>query len=201
MKRHLLHAFVTTGMTCLLAACLLLEGCSSLKVVETWKSPAQQGHRYQKIMILGVGHDENLRKLAENVIVDELEQNGVKAVASHLMVKEIDSAKRDDIVTAVRRVNADAVLSIRALSRGDSRVTQDGQSGGIYGTATNAGGSALAGARDYALATLQTNLYDSATAELVWSATIKTFDAYDVAEVSRELAKFYLQELRLKGFI
>jgi len=187
---------------CLFASCLmLLSGCSAIKVVETWNNPGQTGHRYQKLLILGIGHDENLRELAENVMVDELRRNGVTAVASHTLLKEIDSAKRDDIVAAVRKEGADAVLAIRATSKGDSTVTQGSESGGIYGTATNVGGSYLAGARDYSLATLQTNLYDSKTAALVWSATVKTNDAGQVARVSRELARFFLEKLRQDGFL
>lgn len=199
-RRTLLHLF-PASLAALVAACLLLAGCSSIKVVETWNSPGKSGHRYHKLLIVGIGHDENLRATAENILVDELRRSGVTAVASHTLVKEIDSAKRDDIVAAVRTSGADAVLSIRAIARGDNRVSQDGQSGGIYGTATNVGGASLAAARSYALATLQTNLYDSASAELVWSATITTHDAERAARVSRDLASFFLESLKKDGFL
>lgn len=185
----------------LAAVSLLLGGCSSLNVLETWHNPAGTGHRYQKLLIVGIGHDENLRSLAENIIVDELGRNGVTAVASHTMVKEIDNAKRDDVVAAVRTVGADGVIAIRALAKGDTTVSRQGQSDGIYGTAMNSGGSLVPSAKDFALATLQTNLYDSASAELVWTATIKTFDAKDVARVSRELARFFVAQLRKDGLL
>jgi hypothetical protein len=201
MNRKPLNLPVTLCAACLIAASLLLTGCSTIKVVETWNSPKPVAKRYHKLLIVAIAHDENLRGMAENIMVDELRRNGVTAVASHTLVKEMDNAKRDDIIAAVRSVNADGVISIRAISRGVKDISQNGQTEGIYGTVTNVGGSPLPGARDYSLATLQSSLYDSATAELVWSATIKTFDAYDVAEVSRDLAKFYLKELRLKGFI
>jgi hypothetical protein len=201
MNRHILRFSSLSCIVCLSIACLLLSGCSSIKVVETWNSPGQSGHRYQKLMIVGIGHDENLRKLVENVLVDELKLNGVAAVASHTMVKEIDSARRDDIVAAVRTAGADGVITLRGVAKGDTTVTQDGQSGGIYGTAMNSGGTVLAGARDYSLATLQTNLYDSATAKLVWSATIRTNDVGQAARVSRELARFFLEKLRQDGLL
>lgn len=195
MKRYSLKFSALSSLFSLLAACLLLSGCSTIKVIETWKKP-DAAYRYQKLMIVGLAHDENLRQMAENILVDELRRGGVTAVASHTLVKEIDNAKREDIVAAVRSIGADAVLSIRAVARGDSRVTQDGQSGGIYGTATNIGGSILPAAKSYSLATLQTNLYDSATAELVWSATIQTYDAEEVARVSRDLARYFLESVR-----
>ena len=126
---------------------LLLSGCSSIKVVESWNSPPFQGHRYHKMMIVAIAHDENLREMAENILVQEFRRNGVAAVASHTIVKEIDNAKREDIVAAVRSVDADVVLSIRAVSKGSTKITQDGQSGGIYGTSTNVGGAAAAGSQ------------------------------------------------------
>jgi hypothetical protein len=201
MTRYPLKPSVPFSLLCLLAACLLmLGGCSAIKVVETWSNPGKSGQRYQKLMILGIGHDENLRSMAENIMVEELQRNGVAAVASHTQIKEIDGVKRDVIVAAVRATGADAVLSIRAVSKGDTTVTQEGQSS-VYGTAMNVGGTVLAGARDYSLATLQTNLYDSATAGLVWTATVKTNDAGRAARVSRELARFFLEQLRKDGFL
>jgi hypothetical protein len=202
MKRHPLQLSVKFSVRCLLAACLvLLCGCSSIKVVETWNSPRPSGHRYQKIMIVGIGRDENARALIEDILAAELERGGVRAVASHTLVKNIDNARRDDVVAAVRSTGADAVLSLKVIGKGDTSVSQGGQSGGIYGTAGNIGGTLLPGARDYSLATVQTNLYDSATAELVWSATVKTYDAERPARVSRDLAGFFLEKLRKDGLL
>ena len=202
MKRHSLNFSATLLMSCLLSACLvLLCGCSSIKVVETWNNPAKAGQHYQKLMIVGIGHDESIRAMAENILVEELRRGGVAAVASHTLVKEIDDAKRDDIVAAVRSAGADAVLTIRPIAKGNTNVTQGGQSEGIYGTAGNVGGSYVPAAKTYSDATLQANLYDSATAELVWSATIATYDADRPSRVSRDLASFFLENLRRDGFL
>ena len=124
----------------LVAMLVLLSGCSSLTVVEDWHNQNAAARHYKKLMILGIAHDENLREMAENIIVDEMGRNGVMAVASHTLVKDIDNAKRDDVVTAVRATGADAVLTIRGISKGDTTVSRSGESGGIYGTATNVGG-------------------------------------------------------------
>lgn len=200
MKRLPLGYSAIARIFCL-SACLLFTGCSTIKVVETWNNPSPAKHRYQRVLILGIGHDENLRRMAENIIVEELSHGGVAAIASHKQITDIDNAKLDNVLEMVRSTGADAVLSIRAVAKGDTTVTRDGQSGGIYGTSMNIGGTFLAGARDYSLATLRTNLYDSATRGLVWSATIKTSDAGHVADVSRDLARFFLEQLRKDGFL
>jgi hypothetical protein len=173
---------------------LATGGCSSLKTVEMWQKPAAQTHRYQKIMILGVNRNENLRKLFENIVVGELGRHGVVAVAGHTYIPDMDKTSLDAIVAAVRAAGCDAVLTTRPQSVGDNKVTQGGEKGSIYG----------AGARnayDFLSATLQTSLYDSATQEMVWSATVKTFDADREVRVSRELAAFFFENLRRDGFL
>ncbi|HLO27289.1 MAG TPA: hypothetical protein VK187_14360 [Geobacteraceae bacterium] len=183
------------------AMLVVLSGCSSMTVVEDWKNQNAAPRHYKKLMILGIAHDENLRRTVESILVDEMGRNGVMAVASHTLVKDIDNAKRDDVVTAVRSAGADAVLTIRGISKGDTTVSRSGETGGIYGTAMNTGGTALQSAKSYSLATLQTNLYDSTTAELVWSATIKTYDAKNEARVSRDLGRFFVERLRRDGLL
>jgi hypothetical protein len=183
-------------LCCCLATLMLLitGGCSSLKTVETWHKPAEQAHRYQKIMILGVNRDENLRKMFENIVVGELGRHGVVAVAGHTYIPDMGKTNLEAIVAAVRAAGCDAVLTTRPQSVGDTKVTQGGEKGLIYG----------AGARntyDFQSATLQTSLYDSATQEMVWSATVTTFDADREVRVSRELAAFFFENLRRDGFL
>jgi len=125
---------------------------------------------------------------------------GITAVTCHTYVKDMDKAKRDVIVAAVRASGADAVITARAVTVGDMNVTQKGSPGFVYGTAAD-GYRSLPSASSYLRANLQTNLYDAETAELVWTATISTFDADNEARVSRELARFYVERLRRDGFL
>jgi len=175
-------------------ALMIAGGCSSLKVVESWHKPVAQSHHYKKIMILGIGRDENMRKMFENIVVGELHRNHVVAVAGHKFIPDMQKTSHEAIVTAVKAAGCDAVLTTRPQSVGSPTVTQGGVAGSIYG----------AGSRntyDFVKATLQASLYDAATEELVWSSTIKTFDADREARVSRDLAAFFFEELRRDGFL
>jgi len=200
MKRHVENLSKFVFLLCLLSASLLLNGCSSIKVVETWRQPSWSKSPFQKPMVLAIGYDQNRIAIIEDVLVAEMGRGGVSAVAGHNYIPVIKGSTQDTVVAAVRKAGADAVLSMRVLSKGDSRVTQDGQSGGIYGTATNVAGSYIPSAKTYDDAAVQANLYDSATAELVWSATITTYDADREVRVSRDLARFFLEKLRKDGF-
>jgi co-chaperonin GroES (HSP10) len=184
---------------CLAAVIMLLSvgGCSSLKVVETWSKPAAQGHRYQKILILGIARDENIRKMFEDIVVAELRRNQVNAVAGYTIIPELnpDKTTRAEVVAVVRTSGCDAVLTTRPLSVGDSSVTQQGQGGYVYGA------NPMASHYGFLQARLQTILYDSVTEEVVWSSTVKTADADNKARVSRDLGRFFFESLRLNGMI
>lgn len=179
---------------------LLLGGCSSLSVKESWHKTGGPARKYTKLMILAIANDEGRRKMFENIMVDELGRHGVAAVASHTLVKDLEKAGRDDIVAAVKASGADGVITARPVSVGDKTVTQEGVAGAPFGTAAS-GYMNLAGSKYYLRANLQTNLYDSETAELIWTATIDTYDAERIARVSRDLAKFMAERLRRDGFL
>jgi len=177
---------------------VMLAGCSSLKVMETWHKPASQGHRYQKLMVLGIGNDETLRKTFENIVVDEFRRALVTAVASHAILPDLEKTDREGVVAAVHAAGCDAVLTTRAMSVGDSSVTQQGPNGTVgvvYGAAP------MANRQGFLKATLQSSLFDAASTELVWTATVKTDDADREARVSRDLAKFFLEQLRKDGLL
>jgi hypothetical protein len=183
--------FATCGLTA--ALLLVAGGCSSLKVVESWHKPVAQTRPYQKVMIIAIARDEVLRKTFENLVVDEMLKRQIMAVASHTFVPEAVMSSREAIVAAVHASGCDAVLTTRPAEGVGAKVTQDGQ-GSVYG----------AGARSaygFHTAMLQTNLYDSSTQELVWTATVKTFDAEKEARVSRELGLFFFESLRRDGFL
>lgn len=173
---------------------LTLAGCASLKELESWRKTTIREQRYQKVMIIAIARDENLRKMIENILVDELAKGQVTAEASHTIVPDLEKTDRERFIAAVRAAGCDAVLVGRALAKGNTNVTQDGPVGYVYGAGAKA-------SFDFVNATLQTSLFDAASEELLWSATFKTFDADREAHVSRELGRYLLQTLRTNGLI
>lgn len=191
---------IAKTLCCSLIAFVLLisGGCSSLKVVETWHKPAIQGHRYQKILILGVARDEGKRATFENLVADELGRRDVIAVPANTIIPflDMDNTTRSAVVAVVKKSGCDAVLTTRAMTAGETNVvSQGGQSAYVYGA------NVMASHYDFLRATLQTSMYDVATGELLWSATVTTFDAHQVPRVSRDLGEFFFSELRGKGLL
>jgi hypothetical protein len=194
------QCYVVRIVCCILVAMILLMlgGCSSLKVKESWHKPSGQIHQYKKLMILGIANDENRRKMFEDIVIDELRKRMVTAVASYTIVPDLDKSSREGIIAAVHAAGCDGVLTTRPISVGDSTVTQQGPTGNVgivYGAAP------MSSNYNFIKANLQANLFDAKTEELVWTATFKTFDANNEAILNREMGRFFYEILHRDGFL
>lgn len=95
---------------------LLLAGCAKgtkVSPVRHEKRPAEAP--YKKVLVVGVTPNEGLRWRWERIMAQTLEDNGMTAWAS---VKEMGydtPLNRDNVVVAVRKTEADAVLVSRLL--------------------------------------------------------------------------------------
>ena len=74
---------------------LLLLGCSSTKLVSTWKNPEIVLFDAYKVLVVGMTQDENARVEFETRFVDKLNGNGVEAMRSiDLFDVEFTSSKK-----------------------------------------------------------------------------------------------------------
>lgn len=61
---------------------LLLSGCSTAKLVGTWKNPDHVIFDAYKVLVVGMAKDENVRMDFESKLVKKLEDKGVEAMRS-----------------------------------------------------------------------------------------------------------------------
>ncbi|MFL1896210.1 hypothetical protein ACJRPK_10945 [Aquimarina sp. 2-A2] len=62
---------------------ILFSGCNSSELIENWKHPDIDTFEAQKVLVVGMTRDEKSRKNFEKKLVNQLEKNGVKALASY----------------------------------------------------------------------------------------------------------------------
>ncbi len=60
----------------------MLYGCSSSKLVNEWKSPDTINFEANKVLVIGMAQDKELRREFEEELASELEKNNVVAVRS-----------------------------------------------------------------------------------------------------------------------
>jgi hypothetical protein len=159
-----------------LAACIP----KGSKITSSWVDPAQNGYGADNILVMGVSRSETRLKLFENVFVDEFKKVDVQAMASYKVIGNVPDPDRKIIEAAVKKTGASSVLFTRVLDRKSETQTYPGtvhfMPGGFY--------TGMYGYYDFTYRAvytppsaitnktvrLETNLYDVATAKLIWSA-------------------------------
>ncbi|RZJ77192.1 MAG: hypothetical protein EOO20_29105, partial [Chryseobacterium sp.] len=61
--------------------CFLISGCSNTKLLTSWKADDTSAPKFQKVLVIALmtDKDRKLRENVENVIVQDLQKNGINA--------------------------------------------------------------------------------------------------------------------------
>lgn len=184
-------------LICLLFSVLLLGGCSSVQVLETWhSSSATAGAPQKKLLVINLNLDQNVREMYENVVAGEMKDSNIAAVAGHTFVRVKENYTKADIAAAVKKSGCDAVLTIRGLTTGNQQLSQQGQGNVLY-----AEGFIPSSWDDVMTATQQISLFHAETGQLLWSATVKAANDDNKFIESRDMGELLINLLRRDGMI
>ena len=184
-------------LICLLITMLLLAGCSTVQVQETWRSSsATAGIPLKKLLIVNLNLDENVRKMYEDVVAGELTDSKIQAVAAHKYIIFKEKYNKEDTRSAVSKSDCDAVLTIKGMTAGNQQLSQQGQGSVLYGE-----GFIPSSWDDVKIATLQLNLYNTVSHQLVWSVTVKATNDDNKFIESRDMGKLLVKLLRRDGMV
>ncbi len=191
---------------------LLLVSCSNTKLSQTWVEPDNK-KLYKDLLIIGIGESEQNRRAYESYFVEELSARGIEAEASYKLIRQSEKIDRETIVKAIDGLGIDGVILTHMVAVDEEtiyRPTMDympmyggGYYGGLYSyyphvnTYVHQPGYYTT----HETYTLETNLYDVETEELVWSARSRTFSPESVEEVIVDLTKLLIDDLENKHLI
>jgi len=162
---------------------LIAAGCgSSTKLTNVWSDPSLQTNSLRKLMVVGVAQSPSVRRMFEDTFASALQQQGVQATASYTVMPEI----RDSTAmrAALEQSGCDGVFVTRLV---DQKTVDTyypptatyvgtpyygGYYGGYYGYYSTS--YAMMTSPGYTVENevihLETNLYRTADAKLVWAA-------------------------------
>jgi len=194
----------------------LLTACSTTILTGSWRNPDYQG-TVAKVYIVGVSKQTTQRRIFEDEFGQALSRHGVVAVPSYRDLNPVLEASYDQILTRVRASGADAFLVTRILGRrtetvvNPARVTaiptysyfpprRDHYYRGYYehryemifepATVT-----------EYVILTLESNLYDTRTESLIWSAELETDTSGVLRTKIREFVDLVTRDMVAKQVI
>ena len=164
------------------ALILALAGCASTRVVHEWTSPDVASEHFRKFLVIAISKQPGIRRSFEDEFVARLKAAGVDAVPSYGFITEDGPVEEPRLREAVEKAGADATLITR-LVRVERKYSVDY---GYYpppmlGFGFYRGYSAAwvgyyepAAVYPYDVYISETNLYDTARNQLIWSGTVET---------------------------
>jgi len=197
---------------------ILLVSCANTKISQSWVEPDNK-KTYSNLLIIGIAESEQNRRAYESHFVDDLRAIGVGAEASYKLIKSDEKIDRDSVAKAIQGLNIDGVIVTHLVAVDEETVYRPSTGymyGGGYGVGY--GGGYYGGLYSYyphvnsyvhdpgyytthETYTLETNLYDVESEELVWSARSRSFSPESVQEVIVDLTKLLIQDLENKNLI
>jgi len=209
-----MHKFRTIFITPLLAvsAVLLVSSCANTKISQSWVEPDNK-RSYNDLLIIGVGESQQNRRAYESHFVEELRANGTEAEASYKLVPSSEKLNRQTLTKAIEGMEIDGVIVTHLVAVDEETIYRPSMDympmygGGYYGGLysyyphVNTYVSRPGYYTTHETYTLETNLYDVESEELVWSARSRTFSPESVSEVINDLTKLLIKDLKEKNLI
>jgi hypothetical protein len=174
------------ALLAIFAAALLVAGCASTTLRDSWADASYARGPFKKWLVVGVGAQSTAQRTFEDIMVAKLRARGVDALPGYDYLPP-GRANESQLDGAVARSGADALMLVH-LKRVQTRteVTQTMVPGaaypgfgwyGVYG-----GWYAVPQVTQYDIATVETTVYEVFGKKLVWSGVTDTFDPRSVAQ-------------------
>jgi hypothetical protein len=203
---------VVAGFLVLIVATVMFMGCGgSVSLKHVWSDPAHSGQPLNNFLVVGLAQRRQVRSQFEFQLQHELKSRGVGAKASVDGLPPDVKLDKETFQQYFGGENIDAVLVTGLISADTTDLYTPGIS-----YATNAG---YYRTWDGYVATvwdvhqqpgywtesteyvLESNLYDVATARLIWRGISKTVDPENVSVIIVDLSKTLVDQLAKDGLI
>lgn len=188
----------------------LLGGCSSSRIMHSWKSDAVATGKYNKILVVGLNGDDNtaMRARMEEHLVGDLKALGYQAISSlqEYGPKALATRDEDTVLSKLKKSGVDAVITIVLLDKEKERRYVPGEiyyspyfiyqrsfwgyyrtmygriySPGYYTTST----------RYF----WESNLYDLTSKELLYSVQTESFDPASLEGMAHEYGRLIVKDI------
>lgn len=193
-------------------AVFLLQSCTSTKISQSWVDP-DSSRTYKNLLIIGISESEQNRRAYESYFVEELRDMSIDAIASYKLIKSNVKIDRDSVSKAIAGMDIDGVIVTHMVAIDEETIYRpsmdympvygSGHYGGLYSyyphvhTYVHRPGYYTT----HETYTIETNLYDVASEELVWSARSRSFSPESVDAVIVDLTKLLIEDLADKKLI
>ena len=190
---------------------LLLAACASTSIDGTWARPESAGQRIEgPVLVVGVAHDETVRRIYEDDMVAKLAARGVRATQSYEVAPgPLDSDSDARLLQEARRAGARYLLSTAVIGQDlETTIYQDpwvypGYAGyrGWYGAYWGMAWPAYTQVRTYRVYLAQTALIGVDTDRIDWIARTRTTAPSSIERETRAFVDLILGAMAKDGLV
>lgn len=201
----LLLLFITTGF----------YGCaSSAEIVGTWKNEDVVPQTYNRIVVAAMTDNMQVRQTLERQLVQELEKKGLQAVPSMAILPAGDLQDAESVLQKVQGEGYGGIMTVAVVE--EKTDVQYVPSTTPYAPVSRFGWyNTFGGYYNYWYPTLyepgyyernkvyflETNLYDTNTERLVWSAQTRTYDPATLETMADNYAQATISKMKEQNII
>ena len=196
-----------------------LSACSTeTRLSERWNDTQYSGPKLSKVLVLGVFKDDIRRRSFEANFVKEMDAENKPAVAGYTIMPEADDYdSKEDILAAVKKIGADAVLITSYIGTTEKQrevaprveyVPSMGAGygrhgygyGGYYGSRYNAVYRPGYTVTD-SIVQLETRVFSVTDEKLVWAGKSKSVNPSSGEKIVKQLVKLVVEDMKESGLI
>jgi hypothetical protein len=184
---------------------LVLSACATKRPAMEWRDEGYSA-ALDNILIIAAIERSTRRRVYEDEFVEALEAIKVEATPSYELMTTSMTISRETVEAAIKGQNIDAVLVTRLLGVKEEEVyhppTHYDHHRSYHRYYTHALESDnRAYYRRFKVLTLETNIYDAATKELVWSMQSESIEPSVPRNLIEEQIALTIQTLQARGLI
>lgn len=190
----------------LLPFILLLASCATTHIEESWTLPEYTPPTDKKVLVIVLAAKQKVREVFETQFVNQLNDKGLAAIASHTWIPDGSNINRDMLRPLIKQNGITMVLVSSLKSVEKSQAYQPAQPTGpsdnlnvsldSYITFDSSGkhvSGSYAELNDYLV---ETNAFDSRTEKLSWSATTRTSDQSHMEKIISDVVSTVVKQGR-----
>jgi hypothetical protein len=189
----------------LILSAILVAGCASTRSVMEWQDEAWSG-KLDNILVIAAVEDNARRRAIEDAYVEDFAANSVGAIPGYTLISSATELSREAVEAATAGQDLDAVLVTRLAGIDEVEEYQPPTSYTHYSSyhryySHSMRYSSPGYYRKYQVLMLETNLYDTATKQLIWSMQSESIDASAPQKVIDEQIALTIERLVAHGLV
>jgi hypothetical protein len=165
---------------------LILAGCATTEVIDTWKDDSQI-QKFTKIYVLAVVKEPTYRRMVEYELVKILEEAGVDSQATFDLFPNVDQIDKTAASASIKENGVDGVMVVRLVDTKQETVYTPGETyvSGAYGGRYRGGWHGYYGggyrvmstpgySTEYYISTVESTIYRTDENKRAWSTMTET---------------------------